>query len=167
MRSRGRQRGTTLVELALTGAIAFVILAGVADAVTDALQIRTQALTQNDVAQQAAFAMGRMVAGVRAATPPAAGTALAAATVNSTGTWLPQVTYTYDPATGKLSETAGAATSVLADHVTAFAATLHTTAPASGVVYIHPVIDLALTLTNDSGGTVSVVSTTRMGGGTQ
>ena len=157
----------TLVELVLTSVIAVTILSGVASAVGDALQIRSHVLQQDDVVQQAAFAMERMVSGIRAAAPPAVGTALAAPVAGSTGTWLPQVTYAFDPATGKLTEAAGTSSAVIADHVTAFSAALHDTTPASGAVYIHPVVDLSLTLTADSGLTATIQSTTRIGGGTQ
>jgi type II secretory pathway pseudopilin PulG len=157
----------TLVELAVTSAIAVMILSGVATAVGDGLQVRTQVLQQDDAAAQAAFAMERMVAGVRAAVPPAAGTPLSAAVPGSTGTWLPQVTYAWGAAAGTLTETVGTSVSVIADHVTAFSASLHTTSPASGAVYAHPVIDLALTVTADSGQSATVQSTTRMGGGTR
>lgn len=157
----------TLVELAVTAAIAATILSGVAAAVGDGLQLRAHVLQQDDAAAQAAFAMERMVAGVRAASPPAAGTALAAPVAGSTGTWLPQVSYAWNASTGQLVETAGSSSSVIADHVTAFSAALHATTPASGAVYAHPVIDLALTVTADAGQSATVRSTTRMGGGTQ
>ena len=153
------------MEMLVSIAIGTMLMSGLLGPVMDGLQARDYTAQTDDIAIQAEFAMGRMVNTIRNTASPAAGTHLSAAVANSTSNWLTPG-YVFNPTTGQLLEVNGTNQTVVADHVTAFGATLHTTTPASPAVFRAPLIDLVLTLGSTAAPVVTLRTTTRIGGGT-
>lgn len=158
-RSPSSQRGLTLIELLIATAIGAILLAGLNGLVTLGLDAQTAGRGSNELAYQGRFALERITARARATVPKTL-TPLAA---NTTGDWFAPVMYCRNAANQLIetttADTTCSGTTVLAGHVTDFAATL----PASAV---RPAAVLSLTLA-DAVNTVNLASSVRLGGGTQ
>jgi len=163
-RPRPPRRGFTIVELLITAAIAAIVLAPLATAVSDALGAQRIANETNSVAQQARFAMQRMVA---AAQRTAAHTLSSKASATTSADWLGSVTYCLNGA-GQLIETTPLdllctlGTTVIADKVSAFSVQTYAAGAKAGTV-----IEIQLTVTGSAGQSIALTSHTRLGGGTQ
>lgn len=161
------QRGMTLIELLIATAIGAIILAAINGLVKLGLDAQTAGRGANELAYQGRFALERITDKARATVPKTL-TTLAA---DTSGDWFAPagctgaacVMYCRNAATNRLIETTTAdaacnGTTVLAGNVTAFAAAI---GPGT-----RPAAVLSLTLAN-AGSTVNLVSSVRLGGGTQ
>jgi Tfp pilus assembly protein FimT len=167
-----RCRGITLVELLFAVALAAIVTAGLGSLTGLLLQTQTHSHASHELANQARFALNRVVATVRigsAATSSASAPQLVVTVGART------LSYAYNAATSQLSETdsASGATSVIATNVSAFGATLATriaapagyTAPlTSGGALAVPVAQVNLTLAGN-GLSLPAGAWARVGGG--
>ena len=162
MPARRPQSGFTLVEVLIAAVIAAILIVPLANTLREALSARRLASETDDVAQQARFAMQRMVAAVQRTAPHA----LSSKTANTTADWLSPVTYCLNGA-GQLLETTpldslcALGTTVVADGVSAFS--VQTFAAGANAA---TVIEIQLTVTGTGGQSVALTSHTRLGGGT-
>ena len=157
------QSGLTLMELLIALAIAALLVAPLAAAVLNALNAQSVAGDISDAAQQAQFSMQRMEAAVRRTAPHT----LAAKAASTSADWLAPVAFCLG-ASGRLIETTpadAACTSnsapVIADGVSAFSVQSF-----SAGALAAQVIEIQLTVTGATGQSVSLMSRTRLGGGT-
>ena len=156
-------RGLTLIELMIAMAIGALVLASLNSVVALGLKAQAEGRIANDLAYQGQFALDRMVAKARSATPQALSTPAA----NTTGSWFTPTMYCLN-ASQQLIETATTdvgctGTTVIASKVTGFSAQQ----PASPGPVDDPVALLGLTLSDaGSGRTVTLSTSVRLGGGT-
>jgi len=156
-------RGLTLIELMIAMAIGALVLASLNSVVALGLKAQAEGRIANDLAYQGQFALDRMVAKARSATPQPLSTPAA----NTTGSWFTPTMYCLN-ASQQLIETATTdvgctGTTVIASKVTGFSAQQ----PASPGPVDDPVALLGLTLSDaGSGRTVTLSTSVRLGGGT-
>jgi prepilin-type N-terminal cleavage/methylation domain-containing protein len=155
------QRGMTLIELVLATLIGAIILAAINGLVKLGLDAQTAGRSANELAYQGRFALARITDKARATAPKTLTTP--AATTN-TGDWFAPTMYCSNAANQLIETTTADAAcnggTVLAGNVTIFSA--------SAVIGTgtRPAAKLSLTLAN-AGSTITLVSSVRLGGGTQ
>lgn len=156
-------RGMTLIELMIAVAIGALVLASLNSVVALGVQAQALGRSANDLAYQGRFALERMTAKARGATPQPLSTPAA----NTSGSWFAPTMYCLN-GSQQLIETATAdsgctGTTVIASKVGGFSAQQ----PASPGPVDEPVAVLGLTLTDAaSGRTVTLSTSVRLGGGT-
>lgn len=165
-RNHYSQRGMTLLELLIATVIGAILLASINGLVKLGLDAQTAGRSANELAYQGRFALERITDKARATAPKT----MTIHAANTSGDWFAPVGCTGAAcvmycrnAANQLIETTTAdaacsGTTVLAGNVTAFAAAI---GPGT-----RPAAVLSLTLAN-AGSTVNLVSSVRLGGGTQ
>ena len=153
------QTGMSLVELLVSLPIAVMLLAPLVQLVRSGLDMQRVAAEQQDVAQQARFAMQRMLAAVRATAPKA----LASKPPGTTGDWLSPAAFCLN-GNAQLIETIPADTScagtrVIGERVTTFAVQTYNAGTRAKTV-----IEISLTVTGPTGQGVPLLARARMGG---
>ena len=170
MYKHSSQRGMTLIELLIATAIGAILLAGMGGLVKLGLDAQSAGRSANELAYQGRFVLERITDQARATAPKI----LTAPAANTSGDWFAPagcigaacVMYCRNAAKELIetttADTTCSGTVVIASNVAAFSATL----PAPAVPPGRPVAVLSLTLA-DSGSTITLSSSVRLGGGTQ
>ena len=162
---RASQCGLTLIELLLATSIAALLFAGLNSVVMLGLKAQASGTSANEQAYSAGFALERLVAKTRAATPKF----LSGGPAATTRDWLAPLMFCLSTTGARLMETtsndsACGSGTVLAEGVAAFTAEL-TASPRPADA---PAITYSLTLTRaDAPQPVSISANVRLGGGTQ
>jgi prepilin-type N-terminal cleavage/methylation domain-containing protein len=162
MANRRLQRGLTLIELLLAMTVAALVFAALDSIVMVGLQAHASSRQANELVYQTRFALDKMAAKARSATPKLLATPLPA----TTGDWFSPIMYCLNSG-NRLVQTVVSDTSctggeVIANNVTAFSAQL----PAGAGPVDDPAVILSLTLQSDKAlAAVTLTTSVRLGGG--
>ena len=171
--SHVKQNGMTLIELVLAMAISATIMLALNDLVKLGLDAQTAGRGSNELAYQGRFALERMTDKARSLTPKNLTTTPAA---NTTGYWFAATNTACSSASNCVmyclntsrqlvetvtSDTTCSGTTVIANSVSAFSATL----PASMGGVDKSTAEINLTLADDKNNTASFSTAIRLGGG--
>jgi len=163
MRTRRLQGGLTLIEVLIAMALAAIVLAALDSVVMLGLQAHASNRQANELAYQARFALDKIAARARSATPKP----LATPSPATTGDWFSPTMFCLNSANRlvetAVSDTTCTAGAVIANNVIAFSAQL----PAGAGPVDDPAVTLSLTLQakNAPGAAVTLSTSLRLGGG--
>jgi Tfp pilus assembly protein FimT len=179
--SRRHQAGLTLAEVLVAAAIGALVMVPVARLLDTALRTQRVYTGTDDIAQQARFAMDFLASTVRAVPDvniPGPGEVITITPAASTGNVFGKTGNGYTPPTlnNCLASSASPValqlgSNTLSDRVTACTIGRHVNPAArlpntpESIAAYPPVIEISLTLTSPTGESVTLTSSTRMGGG--
>ena len=171
MKNHPHQRGMTLIELVIAMAISAIIMLALNDLVKLGLDAQTAGRGSNELVYQGRFALERMSDKARTLAPKV----LSTPTAKTTGDWFAPsacagtacVMYCQN-ASNQLIETvttdnACSGTTVIANNVSAFSATL----PTSMGAVDRSIATISLTLSDANNNTINLSTSIRLGGGLQ